>query len=782
MENEYHLGDLDVRTVGDLVGLSQRCREVRVAPPLERVGRFPDVDAAVLVGVGEADVVLLHEPGNLPVPAGPALEPVHDLVVGQLRSIPHHLDDHAYERLEHEWQAVHGRTPTRDERAEMMDQATVRSRQRKTRGDVDLHEQWRATVDVDDLAAVNGLVAQSAPVSDGGRLLAGSAEFTDAVFAELHEQRAWWSRAHVTSEVARLIAEPTPEVIELETERIITLCVPLEPDDDAEYADPSAARYTSTTICEAEARVLNATNDPATFTVTPVRDPQLGDDQLNAVEAIAAGDGRVATVVGPAGAGKTTMLRSVAASLAAGHRDVVVLTLSAGAARVVTDETGLAADTIETWRVGGVDMPRDGLVIVDEASMVPTLVLDEMIRVAAVYRSKVALLGDYAQMGAPAAGGLLRDLAALPSAVELTAVRRFANRWERTASKQLRARNAKITATYERHGRIIPAATDTVFDAAAAGWWADTQAGASALVVTDTAADAAEVNTRCQHHLIVAGRLGTHVADAADGTRIHIGDQIQTRRNTSEIRASDRRRILNRDVWTVTGCLPDGSLEVKHAKRSARAVLPADYVAVDVVLAYATTIAGAQGRTVDRGHVIVTPRTILASLYVGLTRGKRRNHAYVVCDSHDHTEFEFGDLTPAAAFAAAVTRDPDSQLSATTIDRRWRTGADERTAARAADRQRRHVTDWWDRHQRTLPGPVQTALSEHDGPVLDALTSFSSDRQREQAVTRAVAGIDWRSPRAANRFLARLGTLQRGAAKRSAITTVWQGASAGRER
>ena len=97
-------------------------------------------------------------------------------------------------------------------------------------------------------------------------------------------------------------------------------------------------------------------------------------------------------------------------------------------------------------------MPRNGLVIVDEASMVPTLVLDEMIRVAGVYGSKISLIGDFAQMGAPEAGGLLRDLAALPAAVELTAVRRFRNRWEADASLQLRARNPDVAATYDREG------------------------------------------------------------------------------------------------------------------------------------------------------------------------------------------------------------------------------------------------------------------------------------------------------------------------------------------
>ena len=79
-------------------------------------------------------------------------------------------------------------------------------------------------------------------------------------------------------------------------------------------------------------------------------------------------------------------------------------------------------------------------------------------------------------------------------------------------------------------------------------------------------------------------QLGDHVADAADGCRIHIGDLIQTRRNTAQIPTSDRQRVLNRDVWTVTDVTDDGALHVTHDRRQASAVLPAGYVATDVVL------------------------------------------------------------------------------------------------------------------------------------------------------------------------------------------------------
>jgi hypothetical protein len=76
-----------------------------------------------------------------------------------------------------------------------------------------------------------------------------------------------------------------------------------------------------------------------------------------------------------------------------------------------------------------------------------------------------------------------------------------------------------------------------------------------------------------------------------------------------------------------------------------------EYAATDVVLAYATTIAGAQGRTADRGHVLVTPRTSAQALYVGMTRGRESNIAHVVCDGHDHQEL-------ASATAHPATRSP----------------------------------------------------------------------------------------------------------------------------
>ncbi|MGK0275975.1 MAG: energy-coupling factor transporter ATP-binding protein EcfA2 [Ilumatobacter sp.] len=184
-------------------------------------------------------------------------------------------------------------------------------------------------------------------------------------------------------------------------------------------------RFTSQRILDAESCVLASVKESAPFQMDAVIDPILGEDEVDAVVAMTESGRCVTTVIGPAGAGKTTLLKSVAQTCEAAGRDVMILMLSAAAVRVVTEETSIPASTIASWAIGRVDMPRGGLVVIDEASMVPTLTLENLVRVSEVYGTRLAFVGDYAQMGAPEAGGLLHDLAAGPSAVTLTAVRRF---------------------------------------------------------------------------------------------------------------------------------------------------------------------------------------------------------------------------------------------------------------------------------------------------------------------------------------------------------------------
>jgi len=86
--------------------------------------------------------------------------------------------------------------------------------------------------------------------------------------------------------------------------------------------------------------------------------------------------------------------------------------------------------------------------------------------------------------------------------------------------------------------------------------------------------------------------------------------------------------VKNGDRFVVAATNPDGSMKVRRSS-GAEVILPADYVAQHVELAYATTCYRSQGRTVDTTYSLVSPTTTREVLYVAATRGRESNMLYV---------------------------------------------------------------------------------------------------------------------------------------------------------
>ncbi len=138
-------------------------------------------------------------------------------------------------------------------------------------------------------------------------------------------------------------------------------------------------------------------------------------------------------VQGHAGSGKTTMLRAVA-SLAGEHR-IVGLAPSASAARVLEDEAGIPARTLQGFLsryrdigdgIAGAERMAEaretlggGILVLDEASMVGTRQMRSLMRIAEQTGvERLALVGDRQQLRAVDAGepfALLQD-AGMPTA------------------------------------------------------------------------------------------------------------------------------------------------------------------------------------------------------------------------------------------------------------------------------------------------------------------------------------------------------------------------------
>ena len=147
-------------------------------------------------------------------------------------------------------------------------------------------------------------------------------------------------------------------------------------------------------------------------------------------------------------------------------------------------------------------------------------------------------------------------------------------------------------------------------------------------------------------HMTAARNIafGLEVRTEHGAQRIGIGDLIETRRNHRGLRYGPGPQdwVRNHDRWHVVDLdARTGTLTVEHARHQGRITLPGDYVAQHVRLGYASTVASAQGVTVDEAHVQVTETMYANELYTGLSRGRDANHAYVVCEP-DHTAHAHG--------------------------------------------------------------------------------------------------------------------------------------------
>jgi hypothetical protein len=447
--------------------------------------------------------------------------------------------------------------------------------------------------------------------------------------------------------------------------------------------------YTTATLIEAEARLLDAGREgdgPAlstgklvavTSVTLPGRDHPLSIDQALAVEQIATSGRRLDVLVGPAGTGKSTTMAGLRVAWEAEHGvgSVLGLAPSAAAAEVLAEALGIETENTAKWlhehrqeaerlekvahlrealRSSAMLGPRSAprakldraiqevvrwrlgagqLVIVDEASLLGTFALDELVSAAREARAKVVLVGDPNQLSAIDAGGmfaaLVRDRGGLVP--ELTDVRRFVNPWEKAASVELRAGSPDAIDAYETHGRVVGGTREEMLDALYGAWKKDTDEGKTSLMIAADLGTVGELNARAQADRIAIGLVSGYGVTVSGGATAGVGDEVVTRQNDRRL-STGKNWVRNGDQWRVTDAHADGSLTLQRHHGTGKVCVRADYVREHVELAYASTAHRAQGTTVDTAHAMVAPTTTKEVLYVSATRGKEANLLYV--DTH----------------------------------------------------------------------------------------------------------------------------------------------------
>ncbi|AHI20865.1 MULTISPECIES: MobF family relaxase [Actinomycetes] len=587
--------------------------------------------------------------------------------------------EQAKNRLIRDYRDAHGHAPSPDTIARLRQQATL-----ETRPEKELHSLAELTADWRERATrLLGTDATTwaqdvlTRTPDASRLRAedlGAQQVEDlaaVVVMTVADRRSTWTRWNLHAEAMRQLMSTrftTPAERTAVLDQIVAgaeaQSLRLTPEYDravpGHYVDGSGNRfqssdqvaYSSQEILDAEHRLLKHADDTsaprlpsrmvARHVSRKIQGVRLADDQAAAVTRIACSGRSLDLLVGPAGAGKTTALRGLHRAWTARHGQgsVIGLAPSAAAAEVLGESLGVQAENTAKFLYeherGRWDFQPGQLILLDEASLAGTLTLDRIAEHAGQAGAKLVLVGDPAQLSSVETGGAFGMLVRhRPGPPTLTDARRFVHEWEKTASLDLRRGKTAVLEDYENHGRLVDGSIERMLDAAYTAWQQDRDEGLATLMIAGNAEMVAELNTRAREDLIADGRVERDGIGLHDGTTAGVGDLVVTRRNDRQL-SLGRSWVKNGDRWSVARRLENGALAVRRLgpgdqPAGAELVLPAEYVAEDVELGYATTVHRAQGASVDTVHALVDPETASRELfYVAMTRGKQNNTAYII--------------------------------------------------------------------------------------------------------------------------------------------------------
>ena len=428
-------------------------------------------------------------------------------------------------------------------------------------------------------------------------------------------------------------------------------------------------RFTVDAVIAEEERIYAMIDETDARARLDVRAADLGDlsaDQARAISNIAASPHLVQPLQAPAGAGKTHSLKALRAAAHRANKDVLVLAPTGKAVdEAMRDGAGdhglTVAKALQLIDDDQLDVDRRTVVVVDEASMVGTPELKKLLSAAVAGRTKMVLVGDAYQLSpVKARGGMFEDLCdELPWSQRLSEVWRMRTTEERDMSLALRSghgnRLRKAVGWYRNAGRLHTGDPIAMAADATDAYIGARAQGKDAAIICDRWEIADAINRRLHATYTDANSPAVRVARDQD---VCGGDIIISRRNDATLtvqpgqhhRRADRiDQVRNGNRWRVVGVdAARGRIAAERLTDAARAIFDGDYLREHITLGYATTLHAAQGVTVGSSTTPGVCFTVLsdtasrAMAYVGMTRGKDENHAYIYQPitgeaDHEHT-------------------------------------------------------------------------------------------------------------------------------------------------
>ncbi|MFJ8863833.1 MobF family relaxase [Streptomyces sp. NPDC102451] len=380
---------------------------------------------------------------------------------------------------------------------------------------------------------------------------------------------------------------------------------------------------------------------------------ELSDEQNAAVTRLLTAGHGIDTVVGVAGAGRSTLMEACRIGWDATGTTYAAACSSAVAAQNLTRAFGIPAREVAAWlqqiRTGtgltGVDV-----LVIDEATVVDDRSAEVLVREAARTGTQIIGIGDPVQLQAIGSADWYREVHRLIGGLTLHGNRHQEDSAERHALEVWRTGDHdQALHLLAGRGRVHPTGTAdearsqilTVWDELRRDRWPDAQDLVDELVVLAARnADVDALNAGAQQIRRAAGELGTeHTYALPGGTRLTLatGDAVRVRINDDRSRRGGGGPDLLNGYRAVVGEIAeDGRIEITWRTRtrgqddaSVSAWLTPDQVASGALsLGYAMTIAASQGMTCDTSLTYGHGANAFAA-YPALARGKQANHLWL---------------------------------------------------------------------------------------------------------------------------------------------------------
>ncbi|MEO0392741.1 MAG: AAA family ATPase [Pseudomonadota bacterium] len=382
------------------------------------------------------------------------------------------------------------------------------------------------------------------------------------------------------------------------------------------------------------------------------KDPKV-DEDVRAASYKSLEKKRFGILLGPPGAGKTTLIKIIGNALVKDGQTVLVTAVSGMLSQKLGNETGhnalpfsqVIASLSSTRNLDDVPelgLKRGGMLVIDEAAMLGSRDMHTVMQLASRHGLSIRAIGDTRQMAAASAGAPIEKLTEFIEPATLNRVVRQRNLVDQQATLDMHAGNAqKALRAYsgKRKRLAFLDNSDAVAAKAAADyakWRSDgrNESQASAVLTLDEATTH-KINALARMHLKEAEYLddGIELATRYGTNEFSVHDRVIFRERIDLLEGSSMPRIYKGSVGTIEAITP-GMMSVRLDGHDTPLQVPIQKQ-MRIMHAHAMEMTqpdpaeSPQGSTLSRAFLAVTRPWSAPEATVGISRHKHKLTVYV---------------------------------------------------------------------------------------------------------------------------------------------------------